>query len=79
MCQLATPGRWVAMTQSGFTGIRHNDAETTGSKNGVYVSVTCVGTLPRAPAVVMAVGGNDSDTKRIRDELRDKVAKTQGL
>jgi hypothetical protein len=68
-----------AMTQSGFSGVKQRADEVVGSKGGAYASVTCVGTSPRATAVVMVVGGNDAETKRIRSELREKVAKTQGL
>jgi hypothetical protein len=68
-----------AMTQSGFAGVKKHPDEVTGSKGGTYASVTCVGTSPRATAMVMVVGGNDAETKRVRNELRDKVAKTQGL
>jgi hypothetical protein len=68
-----------AMTQSGFSGVKQNAMEVAGSKGGAYASVTCIGTTPRATAVVMVVGANESETIRVRDELRDKVAKTQGL
>jgi hypothetical protein len=68
-----------AMTQSGYAAVTRNPDEITGSKNGVYVSVTCVATLPRVTAVVMAMGEVDTATKQIRDELRDKIAGTKGL
>jgi hypothetical protein len=68
-----------AMTQSGFAGIKRNALEVAGSKGGAYVSVACIATQPRATAIVMVVGGNESETIRVRDELRDKVARTQGL
>jgi hypothetical protein len=69
----------AAMTQSGFSGIHHNSLEVAGSKGSVYVSVTCVNTQPRTTAVVMAVGGNEAETMRVRDEIATKIAKTQGF
>lgn len=68
-----------AMTQSGFSGIKRNALEVAGSKGGTYVSVTCVPTQPRSTAVVMAVGGNEAETIRVRDEIANKIARTQGF
>ena len=68
-----------AMNADGFSGIRKNALEVAGSKGGAYASVTCVGTLPRSTAIVMVVGGNEAETIRVRDELVNKVARTQGL
>ncbi len=69
----------AAANTYGLTGIRQSAQEVAGSKGGTYVAVTCVGAQPRAVAVVMAVGGNEADTRRVADELRDKIARTQGL
>ncbi len=69
----------AAMTHSGFSGIKQNALEVAGSKGGAYASVTCIGTTPRATAVVMVVGGNQSETIQVRDDLFNKVIKTQGF
>jgi hypothetical protein len=45
-----------AMTQSGVQNVRRSESEVTGSSGGTYVAVTCIGTMPRATAVIMAVG-----------------------
>jgi len=69
----------AAMNGSGFSGVKQSSSEVTGSKGGVYASVTCIATAPRNTAVVMVVGGDDVETRTARDQLRDKVAKTQGF
>jgi len=69
----------AAMNASGFSGVKQSSSEVTGSKGGVYASVTCIATAPRNTAVVMVVGGDDAETRTTRDQLRDKVAKTQGF
>lgn len=67
------------MTQSGYGGVRRGGDEVTGTKGGAYASITCVDTKPRSTAVVMVVSGDQGEAQRVRDELRAKVAKAQGL
>jgi len=56
-----------------FANVRRSAGEVTGSKGGTYAAITCVGTSPRATAVVAAVGNQNSEVARIRDLLRDKI------
>ena len=56
-----------------FANVRRTGGEVTGSKGGTYAAITCVGTSPRATAVVAAVGNQNSEVARIRDLLRDKI------
>jgi hypothetical protein len=69
----------AAMNGAGFGGVKQNSGEVVGTKGGVYASVTCIATAPRSTAVVMVVGGDDAETRTSRDQLRDKVANTQGF
>ena len=63
-----------AMRGLNFQRIRRLQAEVTGSSRGTYAAITCVATAPRATAIVMVVGDNDSETARVRDSLRSKIA-----
>jgi hypothetical protein len=63
-----------AMRGLNFQRIRRLQTEVTGSSGGTYAAITCVATAPRATAIVMVVGDNDSETARVRDSLRNKIA-----
>lgn len=41
---------------------------------GAYAGITRVATTPRAIAIVMVVGDNNSATAQVRDSLRNKIA-----
>jgi hypothetical protein len=57
-----------------FQNIRRSQNEVAGSSGGSYAAITCVATSSRATAVVMVVGDNGSETARVRDSLRNKIA-----
>ena len=61
------------MRSQGFQNIRHSPSEVTGWSGGTYAAITCVGTSPRATAVVATVGGNNNEAARLRDLLREKI------
>ena len=61
------------MRTQGFQNIRRSPGEVTGWNGGTYAAVTCVGTSPRATAIVAAVGNNNDDASRTRDVVRDKI------
>lgn len=61
-----------------FGNIRRSPGEVTGSKGGTYAAVMCVGTTPRATAIVAAVSNNNSEAARIRDLLTSKIKGTVG-
>ncbi len=65
----------TAMRGQNFRNIRRSGSEVTGSRGGAYAAITCIGTAPRATAVVMAVGGDGNETARARDDLRTQVAR----
>lgn len=63
----------TVMRYESFANIRRSPGEVTGSKNGTYAAVMCVGTTPRATAIVAAVSNNNSEAARIRDLLTSKI------
>ncbi len=64
-----------SMRHQNFSNIRRSGSEVTGSRGGAYAAITCIGTAPRATAVVMVVGGDANETARARDDLRSQVAR----
>lgn len=56
-----------------FANIRRSPGEVTGSKGGTYAAIMCVGTSPRATAVVAAVSNQNSEAARVRDLLTMKI------
>lgn len=62
-----------ALRVAGFTNIRRSANEVAGSKGGIYVAITCVGTAPRVTAIVMATGGNNAATAQTRDQVVQKI------
>ena len=62
------------MQRQNFQNIRRSGSEVTGSSGSTYAAITCIGTTPRATAVVMVVGSDGQETARIRDTLRNKIA-----
>jgi len=63
-----------AMRHQNFQNIRRSGSEVTGSSGSTYAAITCIGTTPRATAVVMVVGSNGQETSQVRDNLRKKIA-----
>ncbi|XGV97067.1 MAG: hypothetical protein ACAF41_30645 [Leptolyngbya sp. BL-A-14] len=63
-----------AMRNLNFQNIRRSQNEVAGSSGGTYASITCIATNPRATAIVMVVGEDGSETARVRDDLRTKIA-----
>ncbi|AZI42566.1 hypothetical protein EHF33_07250 [Deinococcus psychrotolerans] len=60
----------------GYQGIRVTKGlEVSGSKAGVYVAVTCIGTRPRATAMVMAVGDDGNLVNKLQAEVALRVSK----
>ncbi|GAA4018389.1 hypothetical protein GCM10022631_34190 [Deinococcus rubellus] len=60
----------------GYQGIRVTPGiEVSGSKSGVYVAVTCIGTQPRATAMVMAVGDDGNLVNKLQGEMALRVSK----
>jgi hypothetical protein len=57
-----------------FQNIRRSQGEVAGSRGRTYAAITCIGTGPRATAMVMVVGDDGGETVRVRDELRSKIA-----
>jgi hypothetical protein len=58
----------------GFQNVHKSQSEVAGVKNGVYVSVTCVGRgQQNAIAVVMAVAPNFGTAQQIGHLVADKV------
>ncbi len=64
--------------QNGLQNIRRGPLEIAGSKQGVYVAITCIGRGEgqRAMAVVMAMGDAQQTTIAVRDEIAGKLSKT---
>lgn len=60
-------------------GVKKSGLEVAGSRNGVYVAITCVGRGggQQAIGVVMAIGDNGPATVSTRDLIADKLSKTQ--
>jgi hypothetical protein len=57
-----------------FQNGHQNPSEVAGVKNGVYVSITCVGRGQQdAIAVVMAVGSNFGLAQQVGHQVADKV------
>lgn len=67
------------VSQNGLQGVKRSKLEVAGSKNGVYVSVTCVGRGggQNAMAVVMAMSDDGRAALGARDQIAGKLAKTQ--
>ena len=61
-----------------FANIRRSPGEVTGSKGAAYAAVMCVGTTPRATAIVAAVSNNNSEAARVRDLVTSKIKGTVG-
>ena len=57
-----------------FQNIRRSQNEVAGSSAGSYAAITCVATSARATEIVMVVGDKGSETARVRDSLRNKIA-----
>lgn len=62
-----------ALRVGGFSNIRRSANEVAGTKGGIYVAITCVGTAPRVTAIVMATGGNNAATAQTRDQVVQKI------
>ena len=64
-----------AMRGVNMRNIRRSPNEIAGtSSGGAYAAITCIGTSERATAMVMVAGDNASETQRVRDALRTKIA-----
>ena len=63
-----------AMRLSNMQNIRKSANEVAGTSGGTYAAITCVGTGPQATALVMVAGDNGTETMRIRDALKNKIA-----
>ncbi len=61
-----------------FADIRRSAGEVTGSKGSTYVAIMCVGTSPRATAVVATVSDQNSEASRIRDLVTTKIRGVKG-
>jgi len=61
-----------------FANIRRSPGEVTGSKGATYTAVMCVGTTPRATAIIAAVSNNNSEAARVRDLVTSKIKGTAG-
>lgn len=66
------------LSYESFANIRRSPGEVTGSKGATYAAIMCVGTTPRATAVVAAVGNQNSEVARIRDLLTSKMRGVRG-
>ena len=63
-----------ALGRLGYRDIRVSATEVAGSTNGAYVAITCLSTLPKATAVVMAVGDNGTTVLQARDAVARTMA-----
>jgi hypothetical protein len=51
-------------------GVRRSNEEVSGTRTGVYVSITCIGRGTGTPiAMVMAMGDSDQGTRAVRDDV----------
>lgn len=64
-----------AMRAAGMQNIRVSPMEVAGSRGALYAAITCFNTAPRASAIVMAVGDDLAETRRLSEELQGKIAK----
>jgi hypothetical protein len=66
-----------AATQQGLQNIRRIPIEVSGTKAGVYVSLTCVGRGGGLPAIafVIAMGEDHTNVIAIRDQLASQIAR----
>lgn len=64
-----------SMHDQGFQNIRRSNLEVAGSRQGVYASVTCIGTTPKATVVVMAAGDDALATTSARDVLFNQITR----
>ena len=66
------------LTKDGFTAVAQRTSEVVGNYQGTYATITCIGTVPKATAVVMVIGLNQGKTADVRDllvgQLSGKVA-----
>jgi hypothetical protein len=66
------------LTKDGFTAVEQRPSEVVGNYQGTYATVTCIGTVPKATAVVMVISLNQGKTADVRDmlvgQLSGKVA-----
>lgn len=67
---------YTAMRSLDFQDIRRSQSEVAGSRGGSYAAITCLGSSPRATALVMVVGDDGGETARMRDILRRRIAGT---
>ena len=60
-------------------GVKKSPLEIAGTRNGVYVAITCVGRGggQNAIGVIMAIDDNGQATIGARDLIADKLSKTQ--
>lgn len=64
----------TAMRALNFQNVRRSQQEVAGTSGGTYAAITCIATTPRATTIVMVAGNDTSETARVRDSLRQKVA-----
>jgi hypothetical protein len=64
-----------AMRAAGMQSIRVSAMEVAGSRGAMYAAITCFSTAPRASAIVMAVGDDLAETRRLSEELQGKIAR----
>lgn len=63
----------VARAQQ-LQNLRISANEVAGTQNGNYVAITCIGTSPRATAMVMVAGETAGPAIALRDALKAKIA-----
>jgi hypothetical protein len=66
-----------AMRGVNVQNVRRSSVEVEGSRKGIYATIVCIATTPRATAVVMVAGDDERETVRTRDDLRQRVAATK--
>jgi hypothetical protein len=59
----------ATLTKKAYTSVHKTASEVNGTKGGVYVAITCIGTTPSATAVVMVMSDNDASAIQARDEV----------
>jgi len=65
----------TAMRDANAQNVRVSSNEVAGTFGGTYAAITCVGTAPRATAMIMVAGNDGGETGRVRDLLRGKIAR----
>lgn len=63
------------MRRQNFQRVNRTRSEVTGHRGQSYAAITCIGTAPRATAVVMVVGSSGPDAVRARDDLRTAISR----